>query len=156
MNAWSLLPALFALLILAAPSSAARCVEAPDEFATLSSEGHCLEGQGIPVVDAMVESASLACVVDPQVRSTCGADGQLARVHAFKNWLNNARNFENHCAATGGTFAYSNPNFREPSQESFCNAPHPETSSSMFEETYCNYKSACPAAEVVCRHTCAG
>jgi hypothetical protein len=148
------LVASFSLATSYAWGSAALCVERSQESAVVTSEGRCVEGGGINIVDGSAESATLSCVTDNQVRNACGQDGQLARIHAFQHWLQGVKQFEDRCAAEGGTFAYANENFREPHQESFCSTPQPQTSSSMFEETLCNYRSACPPVEVVCRRTC--
>ena len=61
-----------------------------------------------------------------EVQGRCGPDGRLTRLHAYTQWFNKLKQFENHCAAEGGTFAYEDPNFAEPQDESFCLQAVPE------------------------------
>ena len=109
---------------------------------------------GISIGMGDEEGAKVACMESKAVQNLCGPDGRLTRLHAYESWMKTVKNFEDTCALHGGTFAYQDPNFVEPGDESFCRQAVPEVGSSMFEEPLCNFRSACPAVTVVCERTC--
>ena len=96
----------------------------------------------------------LACATDAQVKHICGDDGGLARTHAYSKWINALNRFQDSCRQNGGTFAYSDPDFADPVDESFCSPPRLLAKSSYLEDTLCNYISVCPGVKVSCHYDC--
>ena len=76
------------------------------------------------------------------MQGLCGPDGRLTRLRAYTAWYNKLKQFQDSCAAQGGTFSYQDPSFAEPQNESYCLQAVPEVGSSMFEEPLCNYRSS--------------
>jgi hypothetical protein len=127
---------------------------APSESTSISSEARCVKDGGISIALADEEGAKVACMASKEVQGRCGPDGRITRLHAYTEWFNKLKEFEDRCAAEGGTFSYQNPNFIEPADESFCSQAVPEVGSNMFEESLCNYRSFCPEVTVVCERSC--
>jgi hypothetical protein len=127
----------------------------PHETSVIDEEAHCVDSAGISIADTPDDSGlKVACMRDQKVKSLCGADGQITRLHAYSQWFKKLQQFEDHCAADGGTFGFQDPTFAEPKNESYCLQAVPEVSSNMFEEPLCNYRSLCPAVTVICERTC--
>jgi len=127
---------------------------APHETSVIDSEARCVENGGISIGFTGDDGVKVACMEDKNVRSLCGPDGRLTRLRAYTAWFNKLKQFQDSCAAQGGTFSYQDPSFAEPQNESYCLQAVPEVGSSMFEEPLCNYRSLCPAVTVVCDRPC--
>jgi hypothetical protein len=127
---------------------------APSESKMIESEARCVNQAGISIGLSEEDGAKVACMQSKVVQNQCGPDGQLTRLHAYESWMSRVKNFEDSCTAQGGKFAYQDPNFVEPQDESFCNQAIPEVTSNMFEEPLCNFRSICPTVTVVCERTC--
>jgi len=143
---------LAAMLFTGALWAAERCE--PKGSAVIDAQARCVDQGGISIGIADEEGAKVACMASKEVQGRCGPDGRLTRLHAYTLWFNKLKQFENRCAAEGGTFAYEDPNFAEPQDESFCLQAVPEVGSTMFEEPLCNFRSICPAVTVVCEKPC--
>jgi hypothetical protein len=130
-----------------------QCVS--HETKVIDSEARCVDSGGISIGFTEDEGIKVACMQDPQVRGRCGPDGSLTRLRAYSSWFNKLKQFQDSCASEGGTFAYQDARFAEPTNESFCLQAVPEVGSSMFEEPLCNYRSVCPAVAVTCDRPCA-
>jgi hypothetical protein len=120
----------------------------------IDSDARCVEQGGINIGISEEEGGKVACMASKEVQAQCGPDGRLTRLHAYSVWFNKMKQFEDSCAAQGGTFSYQDPNFVEPQDESFCLQAIPEMGSNMFEEPLCNYHSFCPSVTVVCDRSC--
>ena len=146
--------AFFLLIAFAAAGPAQAAGECLGEEQTvISSEAQCVPN-GINIDYYGDEGIKVACLSDQRVRSECGPDGRLTRLNAFTTWMRKAKAFEAACLAKGGTFDYAEPNFTEPTNESFCLQAEPIIGNSMFEDALCNYRSLCPAVKVVCHMGC--
>jgi hypothetical protein len=126
----------------------------PDEKALIESEVRCFSGAGLDIGYLADDGLKVACMENKQVQSACGPDGRLTRLHAYSAWFTNLKQFEAKCNESGGVFAYGDPNFSEPQNESFCLQAQPEVGTNMFEGSLCNYRSICPSVAVVCEHPC--
>jgi hypothetical protein len=129
-----------------------QCV--PDQTQVIESEVRCVDQGGINIGAGDADGAKGACMANKEVQNRCGPDGRLTRLRAYTTWFNKLKQFEDVCAADGGTFSYQDPNFVEPQDESYCLQAVPEVGSTMFEEPLCNFRSLCPAVTVVCERTC--
>jgi len=144
---------LLAIVLVTGPLWAAgRC--AALESSVIDSEARCVDNGGISIGFTGDDGAKVACMEDRQVRSLCGPDGRITRLRAYTTWFNKLKQFQDSCAAQGGSFSYQDPSFVEPQDESYCLQAVPEVGSSMFEEPLCNYRSLCPAVTVVCDRAC--
>ena len=132
--------------------AAERC--APSQTQVIESEARCIDEGGISIGIGDEEGAKVACMASKTVQNLCGPDGSLTRLHAYTSWFNKLKQFENSCAAEGGTFAFQDPNFVEPIDQTYCLQAIPEVASNMFEEPLCNFRSLCPAVTVVCERGC--
>jgi hypothetical protein len=126
----------------------------PEQEAVIDSETRCFGQGGISINFTGETGIKTACMSDSRVRAACGADGQGTRQQAFGQWLNRLKEFEQQCAANGGEFSFKDPQFTEPTDQSYCLQAQPEIGESMFEEPLCNYRSICPAVTVVCLPAC--
>ncbi len=129
-----------------------QCV--PTQSKMIGSEVRCVDQGGISIGIGDEEGAKVACMQSKVVQNRCGPDGSITRLHAYTVWLDKLKQFERSCTAAGGTFAYQDPAFVEPQDESYCLQAIPEVGSNMFEEPLCNFRSVCPPVTVVCEHTC--
>jgi len=129
-----------------------QCV--PPQSMVIDAEVHCAP-KGISIGLGDEEGAKVSCMANKEVQGRCGPDGQITRLHAYTLWFNKVKEFERSCTSQGGTFSYKDPNFIEPSDESYCQQAIPEVSANMFEEPLCNFRSACPGVTVVCERPCA-
>jgi hypothetical protein len=120
----------------------------------IDAEARCVDNGGISIRSGGDDGIKVACMQDKEVKGRCGPDGRLTRLRAYSEWFTKLKRFENECASGGGTFAYQDANFAEPQDESYCLQAVPEVGSNMFEEPLCNYRSLCPAVEVVCDRSC--
>ncbi len=147
-------PLIVAALLVTGPLwGAEQCV--PHETSVIDSEVRCVNDGGISIgEDAEEAGAKVACMQAQKVKTLCGADGQITRIRAYGEWFGKLKRFQDECAAEGGTFAFQDPTFVEPHNESYCLQAVPEIGSSMFEEPLCNYRSLCPAVAVTCERTC--
>jgi len=142
-----------ALILVTGPLWAAgQCVA--HETTVIDSEARCVDNGGISIGFSGDDGVKVACMEDRHVRGLCGPDGSLTRLRAYTAWFNKLKQFQDSCAAQGGTFYYQDPSFAEPQNESYCLQAVPELGSSMFEEPLCNYRSLCPAVTVVCDRPC--
>jgi hypothetical protein len=133
--------------------SADLCV--PEQTSVIDAEVHCIKDGGISIAkDSEEDGITVSCMEDSKVKQLCGPDGRITRLRAYTEWFGKLKQFEDQCAADGGTFAYQDPTFSEPKNESFCLQAVPEVNASMFEEPLCNYRSICPAVAVVCERSC--
>ena len=124
------------------------------ETAVIDSEARCVDGSGISIGFTGEDGIKVACMQDKQVQGRCGPDGSLTRLRAYTAWYNKLKQFQDSCAGQGGTFAFQDAAFFEPTNESFCLQAAPEVGQSMFEEPLCNYRSVCPAVAVQCDRPC--
>jgi hypothetical protein len=131
-----------------APRACAAQDSCQQQTALLESESRCADNDGIPTTSG---GGKVGCFADPAVLNACGPEGRLTRLHAWSEWLRKLKDFQSQCAVKGGEFAFADPNFTEPSDESFCLAARPEVGNSFFEEPTCNFRSLCPAVQVVCQ-----
>jgi hypothetical protein len=142
-------------LLLTAPFAAAqsRCGSMKSE--TIEAQAKCVDQGGVSVGGEEGDvSNTFSCLESKAVQNRCGPDGNLTRLRAFQTWLKKVKSFEASCTAQGGQFAYADPNFMEPTNETFCDQAVPETSSNMFEDSLCNFHSRCPAVKVICEPAC--
>jgi hypothetical protein len=139
--------------VLLFPSSvlAASCPN--PEAMTIQVHGTCLD-KGMSVGYQNSGSAKLVCLESNALHNACGTDGSLARRHAFSDWFNRVKEYEGDCESRGGTFAYADPGFHEPYDESFCMTANPTVETNMLEDTLCNYRSDCPPTPVTCMFKC--
>jgi hypothetical protein len=144
---------LLAAVLMSLPAGllAETCLDAKE--AVISAEAKCVD-TGINIDYYGDQGVKVACLSDARVRSECGPDGHLTRLNAFTTWMRKAKEFEAGCLTQGGSFAYAEPNFTEPVDESFCLQAQPIVGKSMFEDALCNYRSVCPAVKVVCHFEC--
>jgi len=126
----------------------------PDDMRVINTETRCFPSKGIDIGYMGDEGVKVACLRDKRVQSTCGPDGRLTRLQAYREWLAQVQQFQNVCTSKGGSFSYQDPTFVEPHDESFCLQAQVEVGSSMFEDPLCNVRSMCPAVTVVCQHPC--
>jgi hypothetical protein len=129
-----------------------QCVASQSQL--IESEARCVNQDGISIGLSEEEGAKVACMESKIVQNRCGPDGQLTRLHAYESWMSHVKKFEDACTAQGGKFAFQDPNFVEPQNESFCDQAIPVVTSNMFEEPLCNFRSTCPAVKVICELTC--
>jgi hypothetical protein len=141
-----------ALMLSAARAGADSC--GGERQSVISSEAQCVASGGINIDYYGDQGIKVACLKDQRVQSVCGPDGQLTRLHAYNSWIRKLKEFEAGCHVQGGTFAFAEPNFTEPVDESFCLQSQPVVGNSMFEDALCNYRSLCPAIKVVCQFSC--
>jgi hypothetical protein len=132
--------------------AAGQCV--PHETHVIDSEARCVDNGGISIGFTGDDGVKVACMEDKQVRGLCGPDGRITRLRAYTAWFNKLKQFQDSCAAQGGTFSYQDASFAEPQNESYCLQAVPEVGASMFEEPLCNYRSVCPAVTVACDRPC--
>jgi hypothetical protein len=142
------------LAAVAAPLSAQANPCVPQQTEVIHADAHCVDGGGINIGFNGEEGIKVACLRDRQVQGICGADGSLTRLRAYNAWYKKLKQFEADCLTSGGTFAYQDPTFREPENESFCLQAQPEVGTGMFEEPLCNFRSVCPAVTVTCEVPC--
>lgn len=142
-----LIPVLFPL--------AAQAVCGPAEKIEIDSEARCFE-TGVDISYMGEEGVKVACMQDKLVQKTCGSDGQITRLQAYRQWFAKLKQAENACFVRGGDFSYSDPNFVEPMDETFCMQAQPEIGSNMFEGALCNYRAVCPTITVICDMSCGG
>jgi len=128
----------------------------PEQLGVVDAEARCVDKGGIAIGFVGDAGAKGACMANDQVQAACGRDGQGTRRLAFAQWLGHLKEFERHCMEEGGSFAFKDRSFSEPSDETFCLQAQPEIGSNMFEEPLCNYRSLCPAVTVVCSFSCGG
>lgn len=146
------LPLLIALLIPASSAlQAGQCK--PTTTDMIDAEVRCTPA-GINIGYYGDSGAKVACMESPEVRRVCGNDGRITRLRAYTTWYNRLKQFEAACMTQGGVFNFQDPNFSEPTNESFCLPAQPEVGGNMFEEPMCNYRSLCPAVTVVCEFPC--
>ena len=144
----------FLALLTIGPLRAADLCQ-PTQTSIIEAEARCVDSAGISIGLIGEEGVKVACMEDRQVQGLCGPDGRLTRLRAYTAWFNKLKQFEDSCTTGGGTFAFQDPNFKEPQNESFCLQAVPEVGSNMFEEPLCNFRSSCPAVAVVCDRPCA-
>jgi len=147
-----MLPLLAAALAAGPLLAAGPCV--PSQTQDITAEARCVKSDGISIGIGEEDAAKVACLQSKKVQNLCGPDGSLTRLRAFQTWIKRLKQFEDSCAAKGGTFSYQDANFVEPADESFCSAAVPEIHTSMFEEPLCNFHSACPSVSVLCEREC--
>lgn len=140
---------LLPLLVMGASSS---CV--PEEKSVIDAEARCFEDGGMDIGFMGDEGFKVACLRDARVKSVCGPDGRVTRLNAYREWFARLKQAENACSARGGRFLYEDPNFTEPTDESFCMQAQPEVGSTMFESATCNFRAVCPSITVVCEFKC--
>ncbi len=128
----------------------------PSQSKVIDSEVRCVDQGGISIGIGDEEGAKVACMQSKVVQNRCGPDGRLTRLRAYTVWLDKLSQFERTCNASGGTFAYQDPTFVEPVDESYCLQAIPEVGSNMFEEPLCNFRSICPPVTVLCETSCTG
>lgn len=128
---------------------------APARAFTIESKATCAD-PGIAIGGNPEESSTFSCLANKAVQNRCGPDGSLTRLRAFQVWLKKLQEAQSSCTTSGGTFTFADSQFSEPMNESFCLQAVPEVSSNMFEDTLCNYHSACPAVQGHCEYACAG
>ncbi len=123
----------------------------------ISAQARCVDQGGVSLGDSVEDdSSTFACLQSKEVQNRCGPDGSLTRLRAFQGWLKKVKAFEEDCTSKGGAFSYEDPHFMEPTSESFCAQAVPEISTNMFEDSLCNFQSACPEVKVRCETTCSG
>src|SRR5262245_14690594 len=116
---------LLGVVLAVGPAWAERmCV--PDQTEVITSEARCVDQGGISIGLGEEEGAKVACMESRAVQNRCGPDGRLTRLHAYTNWYNKLKKFENACSADGGTFSYQDMNFVEPADETYCLQAVPE------------------------------
>lgn len=130
----------------------ASCV--PEDKTVIESEVLCFKNGGLDIGYDAQDGVKAACMTDKRVQRVCGPDGRLTRLQAYRLWFDRLKRFEADCLANGGAFAYDDPAFSEPQDDSFCLQAQPEVGSNMFESSLCNYRSACPSVAVTCRYSC--
>jgi hypothetical protein len=123
------------------------------EGLTVAAEAHCVASRGIPISEVPDNQVKVACLKDHTVQMACNPDGSHARVEAFRQWTAQMMDFKERCSSVGGSFAYADPNFKEPSDSSFCSLAQPEVQYSEFETPMCNFVSRCPGVAVICSRT---
>ncbi len=152
---WKLWVLVAVISFLGAPSQAARDASCgTNQTKVIEARAQCVDKGGISIGAESEGDPRLACLESKTVQSRCGQDGSLARLRAFQRWLKQVKEFEALCSSGGGSFSYEDPHFVEPSNESYCRQAVPRASSNMFEETLCNFESACPPVKVSCEHAC--
>ena len=105
---------------------------------------------GVPLATMSDEKTSVACLTDENVKIVCGPDGRLTRLKAFSMVLQRIREFQDRCEGDGGTFSYSDPGFKEPTDESFCPPSRPYAKEGYLEQTLCNFRGSCGPVKVTC------
>lgn len=139
-------------VVFAAFSWGSQCQQ--DQSSVISAENRCVNSGGIDIGYYSDDGMKVACMKNKEVEGQCGPDGSLTRLHAYAAWMTKLKQFQDSCADSGGTFAYEDPTFQEPQDESYCLQAQPEVGANMFEDSLCNYRSVCPAVTVVCSFPC--
>ncbi len=124
------------------------------ETKVIEAQARCMDKGGVSIGENIEGDATYSCLLNKDVQNRCGPDGSLTRLRAYQDWLKKLKEFESTCVTGGGTFAFGDPYFTEPSSESYCRQAEPEITSNMFEDTVCNFKSACPPVKVACEYSC--
>lgn len=122
----------------------------PDHRATIIGEGQCQDSTGLEMEGVEGSMAKFACFENRAVQLQCGADGRLARLYAYRQWMKNLDQFQRQCDANRGTFSFVDPSFKEPQSEAFCSQAAVHVEYGQFENAICQFYSECPAVEVVC------
>jgi hypothetical protein len=144
--------ALAALPLLATWGWSQDAKEKDEPAMVIAAEGRCVPTAGIAIPEVPDNQVKYACLRDRNVQNRCNPDGDHARIEAFRQWESQLMEFKDRCAAVGGQFAFSNPQFVEPTNAKFCGQAQPEVQYSEFETPLCNFVSRCPQVAVSCNH----
>lgn len=150
-----IVPLCLLVLAAAAPGRGEDALCAPPKETVIQSKANCTD-TGVAIGVDTEESSAFACLSSKAVQNRCGPDGSLTRLRAFQTWLKKLHETEVACTSRGGTFTYEDPQFAEPTNESFCSQAIPDVSTNMFEDTLCNFHSSCPEVKVRCDRPCTG